>query len=81
MRDHVRTENGKHPERFDVTQGLGQGRLLPSLLLNVFFDAAIHAVLERFTEDPHILRESVHLEKDHGEDGVQLEPLACLRKV
>ena len=37
----------------------------------------IDAVLVRFSEDPDILRDLVHLEEDLGEDGVKVEPLAC----
>ena len=50
------------------------------LLFNVLFAAAIHAVLVRFSEDQDILRDLVHLEEDLGEDGVKVEPLACVRR-
>ena len=46
----------------------------------VFFAAAIHAVLVRFSEDPDILRVLVHLEEDLEEDGVEVEPLACVQR-
>ena len=45
-----------------------------------FFAAAIHAVLVRFSEDPDILRDLVHLEEDLGGNGVEVEPLACVRR-
>ena len=41
---------------------------------------SIHAVLARFSGDPDILRDLVHLEEDLGEDGVKVEPLACTRR-
>ena len=72
MRARVYTDAGEHPEWFDVTQGLRQGCVLSPLLFNVFFAAAIHAVLVRFSEDPDILRDLVHLEEDLGEDGVKV---------
>ena len=80
MRARVRTDDGEQSEWFDVTQGLRQGCVLSSLLSNVSFAAAIHAVLVRFSEVPDILRDLVHLEEDLGEDGVEVEPLACMRR-
>ena len=51
---------------FYVTQGLRQGCVSSRLLFNVFFAAATHAELVRFSEDPDILilRDLVHLEED-----------------
>ena len=80
MRARVCTDDGEHSEWLDVTQGLRQGCVLSPLRFNVFFAAAIHAVLVRFSEDPDILRDLVHLEEDLGEDGVKVEPLACVRR-
>ena len=51
MRARVRTDNGKHSEWFDVTQRLRQGNVLPPLLFNGLFAAAIPVVLVRFGED------------------------------
>ena len=66
MRTRVCMDDGGHSEWFDVTQGLRQGCVLSPLLLKVFFVAAIHAVLARFSEDPDIFRDFVHLEEDLG---------------
>ena len=58
----------EHSEWFDVTQGLWQGRVLSPLLFRVFFAAAIHVVLVRFSKDPDILRDLVDLKKNLRED-------------
>ena len=64
LRARVRTDDGEHSEWIDVTQRLRQGYVLSALLVNVFFAAAIHVVLVRFSEDEDIQRDSVHLEDD-----------------
>ena len=38
----------------------------------------MYSVLLRFSEDPDILRDLVHLEEVIGEDGVEVAPLACM---
>ena len=77
LRARVRTDDGEHSEWIDVTQGLRQGYVLSALLVNVFFAAAIHVVLVRFSEDEDIQRDSVHLEDDVvlGKE----KTLACVR--
>ena len=41
------------------------------------YTPAMHAALVRFSEDPDILRDLIHLQEDLGENGVEVEPLAC----
>ena len=45
-------------------------------------DAVTHAVVVRFSEDPHIVRDLVHLEEELEENaaGVSSDPLACVRR-
>ena len=77
-RARVRTDDGDHSEWFDVTRGLRQVCVLSTLLLNVFFSSAIHAVPVPISEDEDIVRDLVHLE----DDVVVLTevPLACVRR-
>ena len=49
-------------------------------MFNVFFVVVIHAVLVRFSEDPDTLRDLAHLEEDLGEDEMEVDPLACVRR-
>ena len=53
------------------------GCVLKPHIFNVLFAAAIHAVVERFIEDPDILRDLVHLEEDLGEDGMKVTTGMC----
>ena len=63
MRARVRTDDGEHSEKFDVTQGLRQGCVLSTLLFRMLFAAVIRVVLVRFSEDLEIVRDLVHLEE------------------
>ena len=44
-----------------MEQGLRQGYVLPPLLFNIFFAAVLNVVFHRFSEDPTIFAELVHL--------------------
>ena len=63
MRSCVRPDGGVCSEWFEVEQGLRQGCVLSTLLLNIFFAAGLSVVLQRFSEDPAILSKLVHLKE------------------
>ena len=56
--------------------------MLSPFLFNILFAVVAHAVVVRFSEDPDIVRDLVHLEEDLEEDvvGVNSDPLTCVRR-
>ena len=63
MRSCVRPDDGVCSDWFEVEQGLRQGCVLSPLLFNIIFAPVLNVIFQRFSEDPAILAEVVHLKK------------------
>ena len=57
VRARASTDDGEHSEWFGVTQELQQGCAISPLPFNVFFAAALHVVVVRFSKDEAIFRD------------------------
>ncbi|MEO0565068.1 MAG: reverse transcriptase family protein [Chloroflexota bacterium] len=79
MRACVRNDNGDCSKEFNVEQGLRQRRVLLPLMFNIFFAAALQVALQRFSEDPEILADLVHLQEQPTKVGPETA-MECVRR-
>ena len=79
MRACVRNDNGDSSEEFNVEQELRQGCVLSPLLFIIFFATALQGALQRFSEDPDILADLVHLQEQPAKVGPEME-MECVRR-
>ena len=78
MRACVRNDNGDCSEELSVEQRLRQGCVLSSLLFNIFFAAALQVTRQRFSDDPDILADLVHLREQPAKVGPETA-MECVR--